>query len=105
MHDLTDEEKALLLSGDLTEEEALAIIKESQGSKTDQTNSGEYNDRVYDLVAQIYLLRSKFTGELANQIGSMDSTSIVNELKLMLDQTKLMTDDEIRVIIYEISGR
>lgn len=66
LHDLTDEEKALLLSGDLTEEEALAIIKESQGSKTDQTNSGEYNDRVYDLVAQIYLLRSKFTGELAN---------------------------------------
>ena len=45
------------------------------------------------------------TGELANQIGSMDSTSIVNELKLMLDQTKLMTDDEIRGIIYEISGR
>ena len=45
------------------------------------------------------------TGELANQIGSMDSMSIVNELKLMLDQTKLMSDDEIRSVIIEISGR
>ena len=45
------------------------------------------------------------TGELADQIGSMDSTSIVNELKLMLDQTKNMSDDEIRAVISEISGR
>lgn len=45
------------------------------------------------------------TGELADQIGSMDSTSIVNELKLMLDQTRNMTDDEIRAVVSEISGR
>ena len=45
------------------------------------------------------------TGELADQIGSMDSTSIVNELKLMLDQTKNMSDDEIRAVVSEISGR
>ena len=36
------------------------------------------------------------TGELANEIGSMDSTSIVNDLKLMLDETKNMTDDQIK---------
>jgi len=45
------------------------------------------------------------TGDLAKEIGSMDSTSIVNELKLMLDQTKNMTDEEIRQTILEIAGR
>lgn len=45
------------------------------------------------------------TGELANQIGSMDSTSIVNELKLMLDVTKNMSDEEIRAVIVEVAGR
>ena len=35
----------------------------------------------------------------------MDSTSIVNELKLMLDQTKLMSDEEIRAVIVEVSER
>lgn len=43
------------------------------------------------------------TGELANEIGSMDSTSIVNDLKLMLDETKNMTDDEIKQEIVEIA--
>jgi len=45
------------------------------------------------------------TGELADEIGSMDSTSIVNELKLMLDQTKLMSDEEIRAVIVDVAGR
>jgi len=45
------------------------------------------------------------TGDLAQQIGSMDSTSIVGELKLMLDETKNMSDDEIRSVIVEIAGR
>lgn len=41
------------------------------------------------------------TGELAAQIGSIDSTAIVNELKLMLDETAKMSDEEIRSqIIY-----
>ena len=43
------------------------------------------------------------TGELANEIGSMDSTSIVNDLKLMLDETKNMTDDQIKQEIIEIA--
>ena len=43
------------------------------------------------------------TGELANEIGSMDSTSIVNDLKLMLDETKNMTDDKIKQEIIEIA--
>lgn len=45
------------------------------------------------------------TGDLAQQIGSMDSTSIVSELKLMLNETKNMSDEEIRNIIIEIAGR
>ena len=35
------------------------------------------------------------TGELAEEIGSMDSASIVSDLKLMLDETKNMSDEEI----------
>lgn len=45
------------------------------------------------------------TGALAAQIGSMDSTSIVNDLKMMLDVTATMTDDEIRSQVREIAQR
>lgn len=45
------------------------------------------------------------TGELAQEIGSMDSTAIVSDLKLMLDETKNMTDDEIRSEIVQIAAR
>lgn len=43
------------------------------------------------------------TGELAEEIGSMDSTSIVNELKLLLNETVNMTDDEIKEVIYQVA--
>ena len=45
------------------------------------------------------------TGALANEIGSMDSTAIVNELKLILDQTQQMTDAEIREKVIQIAER
>ena len=45
------------------------------------------------------------TSSLAREIGSMDSTSIVNELKLMLDETATMSDEEIKGEIVEIAGR
>ena len=45
------------------------------------------------------------TGELAAEIGSMDSTFIVNELKKMLDVTANMSDAEIRDQIVYISQR
>ncbi len=44
------------------------------------------------------------TGELAEEIGSMDSTSIVNDLKLMLNETEHMTDEEIRKEIIAIAA-
>ncbi len=45
------------------------------------------------------------TGELAEQIGSMDSTSIVSELKLMLEETRRMSDEQIRETINAIAAR
>lgn len=45
------------------------------------------------------------TGELAEEIGSMDSTAIVNELKLMLEETVKMSDEELRAEILEIASR
>ena len=45
------------------------------------------------------------TGELANEIGDMDSTSIVNDLKMMLDETAQMTDEEIKEQIIQIAAR
>lgn len=44
------------------------------------------------------------TAELADQIGSYDSVEIVNELKLILDETKDMTDEQLRAQIREIAG-
>ena len=43
------------------------------------------------------------TAELADEIGSADSTAIVNELKLMLDETSEMTDEELRNEIKSIA--
>ncbi len=58
-----------------------------------------------DLAKLVSTQELTITGDLAKEIGSMDSTSIVNELKLMLDQTGQMTDEEIRQTIVEIAGR
>lgn len=45
------------------------------------------------------------TGELAAEIGGMDSTFIVNELKMMLNQTAKMSDEEIEEQIRQIAQR
>lgn len=44
------------------------------------------------------------TAELANEIGNYDAVTIVNELKLILNETVHMTDDEIRAEIRRIAG-
>lgn len=43
------------------------------------------------------------TGELAEELGNYDTTEIVNELKLMLNETKNMSDEEIREQIVAIA--
>ena len=45
------------------------------------------------------------TGELAEEVGNMDATEIVNELKLILDETVNMTDEEIRAQIRAIAAQ
>lgn len=64
--------------------------------------TGKKIDNIAKLVSTQELT---ITGELAQEIGSMDSTSIVQELKLMLDETKNMTDEEIRAQVVQIAGR
>ncbi len=44
------------------------------------------------------------TAELADEIGSYDAVTIVNELKLILDETVNMTDDELRAEITSIAN-
>ena len=58
-----------------------------------------------DLAKLVSTQELTVTGELAAQIGAMDSTAIVNELKLMLDVTQTMSDDDILAEIREIASR
>lgn len=56
-----------------------------------------------DLAKLVSTQELTITGELAEEIGSMDSTSIVNDLKLMLDETAKMSDEQIRQEIIAIA--
>ncbi len=58
-----------------------------------------------DMAKLISTQELTITGDLAEEIGSMDSTTIVGELKLMLNETRNMSDDEIRQTILDIAGR
>ena len=60
--------------------------------------------RLDELAKAVSTQELTVTGELASEIGSMDSTSIVNDLKLMLDVTKNMSDEEIRQQIIRIAS-
>ena len=62
--------------------------------------TGEKLDETAKLVSTQELT---VTEELADQIGSYDSVEIVNELKLILDETKDLTDTELRARIGEIA--
>lgn len=61
--------------------------------------SGQKLDEVAKLVSTQELV---ITGELADEIGSYDAVTIVNEIKLILDETKNMTDDELKTEIVSI---
>lgn len=58
-----------------------------------------------DLAKLVSTQELTITGELADEIGSMDSTAIVNDLKLMLTETQNMSDEEIKQQIVQIAGR
>ena len=58
-----------------------------------------------DLAKLVSTQELTITGELAEEIGNMDSTAIVNDLKMILDETKNMSDAEIREQIVAIAGQ
>ena len=57
-----------------------------------------------DLAKLISTQELTITGDLASEIGNMDSTAIVNDLKLMLDETKSMSDAKLKETILNIAG-
>ncbi len=61
--------------------------------------------RLDDLAKLVSTQELTVTGNLAQQIGSMDSTSIVGDLKLMLNETKNMSDEEIIGVIEGLAGQ
>lgn len=58
-----------------------------------------------DLAKLVSTQELTITGELAEEIGNMDSTGIVNDLKLMLDETVKMSDEELRNEINAIAAQ
>lgn len=63
--------------------------------------TGEALDETAKLVSTQELT---LTAELADQIGSYDSVEIVNELKLLLGETRNMTDEQLRSEIVSIAS-
>ena len=61
-------------------------------------------EKLDDLAKLVSTQELTITGELAEEIGEMDSTAIVNDLKLVLDETRNMSDEEIRTQITAIAG-
>ena len=62
---------------------------------------GEELDETAKLVSTQELT---LTAELADKIGSYDSVEIVNELKLLLGETRNMTDEQLRAEIVSIAS-
>ena len=62
--------------------------------------TGEKIDEAVKLMGTQELV---ITGELADEIGSYDATEIVTQLKLILDETKNMSDDQLREQIKSIA--
>ena len=63
--------------------------------------NGEKLDETAKLVSTQELT---LTAELAEKIGSYDSVEIVNELKLLLGETRNMTDEQLRAEIVSIAS-
>ena len=61
-------------------------------------------NKLDDIAKLVSTQELTITGELAEEIGQMDSTAIVNELKLILNETRNMSDDELRQEILRIAG-
>ena len=60
-------------------------------------------ETISELAKQASTQELVITAELADEISEYDAVAIVNELKLILDETKNMTDDEIKEEIKSIA--
>lgn len=58
-----------------------------------------------ELAKQVGAEELTVTAELAEKLGAIDSVEIVNELKLILDETRNMTDEQLKVEIINIAER
>lgn len=63
--------------------------------------SGQQLDEIAKLVSTQELV---ITGELADEIGSYDAVTIVNEIKLILNETREMDDEAIKAEIRSIAS-
>lgn len=63
--------------------------------------TGEPIDEAAKLIGTQELV---ITSALADEIGSIDAVEIVNELKMILGETKNMSDEELKTQIREIAG-
>lgn len=79
--------------------EELVVTAELADELTDAILSGDVDS---DVIAQA--MESGDAQALAEEISSADAVSIVNQLKLILDETDDMTDDELRLQIDSIAG-
>ncbi|MBR5152003.1 MAG: hypothetical protein IKW60_00535 [Clostridia bacterium] len=65
---LTEEQEQMLKDGTMTADEAIAIIT-GKAETTDATEPAEENSTLNNLIAQIYVIRSNFTGQLNGLVG------------------------------------
>lgn len=61
-------------------------------------------EKLDDTAKEVGTQELVITGELADEIGKIDAAGIVNELKLILDETRKMSDEELKAQIQTIAG-
>lgn len=60
-------------------------------------------EKLSDLAKATAIEEIVVTGNLSQMLGGVDATALVNELKLILDKTKTMSDDELKAEIRAIA--
>ena len=61
-------------------------------------------EKLDDTAKEVSTQELVITGELADEIGKIDAAGIVNEIKLILDETRMMSDEELKAEIQSIAA-
>lgn len=93
---LTDEEREKLGSGEVSREEALAIITGKKNQATeDKANSTEINNsKINDIIAECYLLKAEFLNRIDSLIGQARSEWRATPKENRTQSTKLAMADK-----------